>query len=484
MRLDDMVRLVDSEDPIKASDEMEQLRQVDKSWMQQESYHCSYDDLTIIEGQNKYTIEHEGVPFECLFIPNKEKKIYVMFSAARAWFRRSYPSFMRWKYQKYFKGNILCVDDPMYHFHPDTYGAAWYYGTKDVSYLELLVDIVKKLCKQLDIEAEQVVFVGSSAGGTSALYCANIFDDSAAIVSNPQFELKDLQPKNTASFLDIGIDLFEKDKLNRNHMMLTNTKSKFVIMMNFKSKEDYEKQYLPFFERQNLTPKYGITQLNNIITWIHGTNYWDPHKLIPGEVEFLLMDFLVNKARQGEDINEINNFSILVNQSFADLWDVKWKNENLIAEKDEIAAERDLLHSFFVKNISEYICDILTRKIPKNMSSGLRKFVEYDYDISHVVRKTGYIDYCIGKQYLYKYNIFHLKGKYYFRLKFLEYANHFSKKDEMDKYLESILGEKIQKFFVDATGALIVAVEINPDEAEKQIADFVDFSLELIGKYL
>ena len=477
MKLDDMVKLIEAENPIEATAEFDNLRQVDKGWTTQEAVRSSLDDFEIIEGQNKYTIEHESVPFEFLFLPSAEKKLYVLLSSARLHFRRTYPAFMRWKYQNFFKGNILCVDDPMYYFHPDTYGAAWFYGTEDVSYVALLVDIIKKFMKQLNIEADQVVFLGSSAGGTAALYCANLLDNSAAIASNPQFELKDLHSQITADFKKIGLDLYEQDKLNRNHMTLTNPKSRYAIAMNARSEEEYETQFVPFFERQKITPKFGITVHDNIITWIHSTKYWDTHKVIPGEVSLALMDFLLEKLRNNEDVNEITNLSILANQTLADIWDLKWQNENL-------TAERDAAYKFFIKNISDYICETLTRKIPKNMSTDLRKFVDYDYDISHIARNTGFSDYCIGAQRIYRYNIFYLKGKFYFRIKFSDYASHFSKKEELDKYLESIMGQKIQKCFVDATGALVVGVELNPENAEKQIADFIDLSLDFLQAYL
>ena len=115
LNITEMIEITSPEETqaaIKAS------RGYNKSWMEQQSCECSLDDFEISDGQNRYTVNHENVPFECLWLPHENKKLYVLFSGGRS-ANRQYPLFLRWKYQNALNGNLLCIDDPMYYFHEE-----------------------------------------------------------------------------------------------------------------------------------------------------------------------------------------------------------------------------------------------------------------------------------------------------------------------------------------------------------------------------
>lgn len=104
-----------------------------------------YDDIDtakIKDGVSIYQIA--GVQFHC-FTKLKEgqsKKIYVLLSGGRTpsknGFSDTLPRFKRWSFYTAFDGNVLVFDDPMYFNHPKL-AVGWFFGTKQCSYIDLLV---------------------------------------------------------------------------------------------------------------------------------------------------------------------------------------------------------------------------------------------------------------------------------------------------------------------------------------------------------
>ena len=75
----------------------------------------------------------------------------------------------------------MFVSDPMLE---RGCGIGWFTGDNDCKFQAKLVAILQKV--QKDLDASNLIFYGSSAGGFAALYYSHQFPNSLAVVSNPQ----------------------------------------------------------------------------------------------------------------------------------------------------------------------------------------------------------------------------------------------------------------------------------------------------------
>lgn len=479
--LEDFPKIINSTESIDTiMQEVEVLRSDDNKWWKQESYVSNFEDLIFYNEHNRYTVVHENVPFECLFIPKKKRKLYVMLSGGGGIGGRRYPRFLRWKYSNYLNGNILCIDDPMYYFHPEISTVMWYYGTKEKSYLKLMIDIVKKVMQQLSISAEEVTFVGSSGGGYAALYCANLLDYSSAIAMNPQIVLKDWHyPYNYNKFKKIGIDLTESDeKHGRNTIRLTNKKSKFMVLTNIFSEKEYLSQFVPFMELHNLSLTYGISQNKNIVTWTHITKYSDPHMAFFLKPGIVLASYFLDIMSEEFDLNNLNHLSMLINEELNEKYELKDKVNKIELEKNSV-------YELWIPTISKQIINIIDDIIIKGGMKKIHKLFDNDFELTYVRVQNYNIGYYIGKQRNYRYNLFYLKGNTYFRMKYGEFSKNFkNNKDQFLNELASIDSFKLTRWHIADEDTLIMTLRLSPINIEFQIEQFVKLTSCLIDKYL
>ena len=477
MNFKDFPKLLISDSPIEASDELINFRKPDTDWISQTPELCDYNDFELKENQNRYTINHSGVPFECLFLPHKNKSLYVLLSGGGTNTRR-YPSFIRWKYSKYLNGNVLCIDDPMYYFHPEYTKVQWYYGTKDQSYLYLLIDIVQRFMQKLSIKAENLVFIGSSGGGYASIYCANLIDNSSAIAINPQSILKDWQyPIIYDNFKKIGIDLVCDDQFNRNVLKITNKTSRFIIAFNANSRKEYSLQFTPFFQNHNLNPKYGITQKDNIVTWFHATDYTQPHSAVLTKPEICFAVYLLEKLKNNEDINELTNISFIANEILYEKYELKTMLE---ASNDE----NKTLYDFLTPYINQIVEETILRSIPMSASTDVRKLLDYQFEPQTHIIKKGNITYFIGNQRIYRYNLFFYKNDFYFRIKFDKFRDYFPNYQDIISYVNSLRKKKFTNCFFEKESTLVISRLLNPQNVKHQIDEFIKETLHILNDNL
>lgn len=295
------------------------LYTVSKEWIKSVPIKVNLNEFELVNSVNRYCIRNNEVDYECLFFPSKKKKLYIsLCGGGRS--GKKYPVFLRWKYLNILDGNYLCIDDPMYNeeknklYSEKTNGVLWYYGTNRMSYLRNMMPIIETFMQKLDVTPENTVFFGSSGGATAAIYLANLLDGSTAYALNPQYDLSAWKPQITKYFNDVlGIDLNKNDDLGRNKIDITNKKSTYFLVENIASKDDYE-QCSKFFKKKNIPLKYGISQYNNIVTWVHCTNGISAHSSSPEKFGFFLLNFLNTEMRKGHNINDIKNLSFVFNE--------------------------------------------------------------------------------------------------------------------------------------------------------------------------
>lgn len=320
--------------------------------------------------------------------------------------------FHRWKYAKFFNANIFCIDDPMYGLSEYTV-VKWYYGDKNVSYLKLMVPIIQKVIKQLNIDIKNVTFIGSSGGGYAAIYLANIVDGTTAIALNPQYNLGNFVPSCNKIFLEEhGIDLCSDDIHCRNILNITSTKSLFVLVTNYLSSKDYDIQFKQFCERHNLSPRYGIEQKDNFITYIHASDGHNPHTCNP-EKEYLTMLLMIARAwHEGKNINWLNPISILIGESLNDKFELQ---KNVHNKNNQLEFIKGILNikftckSFHKKHLSYDIENNLyiqsnINKIVVHINKGQVSFFvnnnKIDQNINYLINNDKSFSFMIDKMYL------------------------------------------------------------------------------------
>ena len=234
-----------------------------------ESY--DFDTLCPLEGTKRFSIDYRNIRFECMFNRNMEsKKLYVFLNSSRL---GGSTIFHRWSWYSFIDGSMLNIDDPMYKEYEGLY-TGFYYGTWDVNYRELVCDIAKKF---VDIHGfEEVIFYGSSSGGSAAIQCACYLDGSKTIVINPQIKIS--IDNYCDEFCQITGMNPSDDHLGRDTILdhVANSNSKFVFVFNAASnRERPQLQYLSDFYGVS-TDGRGIRKVSeNCLLWNYDVDFGD-----------------------------------------------------------------------------------------------------------------------------------------------------------------------------------------------------------------
>lgn len=121
----------------------------------------------------------------------------VVFHAAANLSQTSLPLFTGERLTEGSEANVVFVSDPSLER-----GSSIGWFTGDAA-CPLQTDLVKVLSKiQKDLNAHNLIFYGSSAGGFASLYYSHCFPDSLAIVSNPQTNIAEYLPAAVSQYLD------------------------------------------------------------------------------------------------------------------------------------------------------------------------------------------------------------------------------------------------------------------------------------------
>ena len=206
-------------------------------------------------------IDYGGVEFECirsfssLEDEGKKRGLIVFLSGAAKREDRTVPLFHRWKWQTSLTSyHTAFISDPTLHLD-DNLILGWYTGNEESDYTEILANLVLSWCTSLDLELNQVLFVGSSGGGFAALQLATLLPGAMAFVENPQTV--------TTEYLDIEVEehlricfpngnptkqksnsrLSVTQRINQHQQM-----PRFVYSQNIFDDFHLNRHYQPFFE--------------------------------------------------------------------------------------------------------------------------------------------------------------------------------------------------------------------------------------------
>ncbi|WP_148266086.1 hypothetical protein [Pseudovibrio sp. FO-BEG1] len=201
--------------------------------------------------------------------------------------------FERVSWHPWFNGVCLNIEDPTRKTVSSTITAGWYFGSEEQHALPIVVSLVNKVQNFFGIANEDTYFIGSSSGGFAALWLADAIEGAIGIAGNPQFYVRNWP--DSKRFSKVNIDLnnnsFE-DRLNLDHLKL-NKRSRFVSVVNVKSKRDYEQQLIPLLQRWGLSPvRYGVNNYGNFHIYCRSNNNGgvnSPHHAFDNVHEFQLL---------------------------------------------------------------------------------------------------------------------------------------------------------------------------------------------------
>lgn len=287
------------------------LKPTNKSLVQQTD--VIFDSLVDFCNQEipngRFRVWQSEAKFECLYDRKIDSEyLYVFLNGSRGETPDKFvplPRFGRWSWHGLFNGSTLYIEDPMLYKYDDL-NLGWYYGTEDVSYLDLTLNIVKSIAARTG--NPKVIFYGSSGGGYAALHLASILPNSFAISINPQIELDKWGSAGDFSRIT-EIDLLADDIHHRNSTAkrLKESNSKFLIIQNTLSIDDCKLHLFPLCKAMDFFPDFGLSRKDNLLTWLYSTpaghNSTDNKHIL-----FFILELALNFFNEQEfDLSELDN---------------------------------------------------------------------------------------------------------------------------------------------------------------------------------
>ncbi|MCK7638231.1 hypothetical protein [Corynebacterium pygosceleis] len=130
-----------------------------------------------------------GVPFEFFADLRAQSPFLVVFCQdAINREKLPLPYFFRWKWSHRIPASVMVLNDPTLYVDDELEGG-WWIGTESRDYVQDSVDMVMTTMVRLGLGPDDVVFVGMSAGGFSAMQMAAELPGSRAIVDIPRLTL-------------------------------------------------------------------------------------------------------------------------------------------------------------------------------------------------------------------------------------------------------------------------------------------------------
>ncbi len=243
---------------------------------------CDYKDLQNLKIPMEkigLIVYRDSVKYE--FILNLKKssdKLLVISSGAipkDSNHDRSRPIFHRWSWK--FNESTIFYNDPTLYLSDNILGG-WGLGTMDNWYLKKISNILNVIIEKIGIKNENVIFYGSSLGGTMSIMLATMIKNSIAIAEMPQLDLtnwskhwdklkknlfEDLPDDYIKKRFDYKIDVIEL-------MKIENYIPNAYLILDCSYDYDFERIYLPFFKRLNELPFENSK--NNLKIRIDGKN--------------------------------------------------------------------------------------------------------------------------------------------------------------------------------------------------------------------
>ena len=269
----------------------------------------------------------------------------------------------------------------MYYLN-DEILVGWFFGTKNENYRSYLVDIAKFFIKKLKLQNEDIVFFGSSAGGTAALHAASLLDGSTGVSINGQYNFE-YNRKDVLDFKNkLDIDLHDKDCFNRNDVVkwFENKRSRFLIIGNIRSRWDREDhiKYLSLKLKKKFN--LGLNSLDNLLVWIYEANGYlnNPHSSFEDRNLFKAIEFIVTAQRYNFEISNFENLYLLFNE----FWYEKYESDKRVLIMNELS-KLNLIYNTEKIKIHSKIDKYVNFNIPVELEGNKEYILEIQTDLEH-----------------------------------------------------------------------------------------------------
>lgn len=238
--------------------------------------------------------------------------------------KNCFPRFRRWRWYNYVDAYWICIEDPMY-FDNDEICMGWYWGTDAKNYREYVAEIAHILCARYNIDYNNVVFYGSSGGGTAAIHSAALFGNGVSVAINAQYNFENFSPYDIGYINDLkkylDIDITKPDKFKRNELynvIMQSPDVAFVIIDNVLSDRDISFHLKYSTEKIGFVPRYGLSKIDNIYFWLYDAEGENPHICVDNKNIFYCIDFLSRLALGRQNIDEYQSLYLLFNEFWHD----------------------------------------------------------------------------------------------------------------------------------------------------------------------
>lgn len=230
-----------------------------------------------------------GIELPIFYSPGerKSKVLWVMFSAGgpRRKTKAVYPLFDRISWAtNYFQVPCLIFEDPSYYYNIGIQDG-WYLGDNDKPYYEMIADCLQNILTELSLSNESLRFLGSSTGGTAALWVSERFPGSICIAGNPQIDISIWPTYSSTSQLlqDSPLQLTTNVK-----SVIQDTNSRLFISFNLVDAYDREQAlalcyYLKNKDQYIDINREGLYSIDNKFIWFYKikTKVNNPHNVLP-----------------------------------------------------------------------------------------------------------------------------------------------------------------------------------------------------------
>ena len=243
--------------------------------------------------EDHFHLTKDGWIFDILMTRHQDKRLFVLFGAARNLTRKNPYVFTRWSYFPFMSGNVLSIIDPMFYKYPNLH-LGWYYGTKDYCLLQTIAAIIKRIQRQLQISDADTTFIGSSLGGYTTLEISKYFSGTTHIAINPQIKIS--RHRYSDHFHKVtNVDLNSYDSYGRNttdDFISQNKNCTYIIVQNARDNHQCTEHLFPFLQKKGISSlQLGINRFDNLTVWIY--NGFDKkdvaHNYVGDQFTFSLM---------------------------------------------------------------------------------------------------------------------------------------------------------------------------------------------------
>lgn len=283
-------------------------------------------------------IESGDLVLECFGTPSDTKRLFVFLNGGgRPLGDAGWSNFPRASWHPWLDGIGLNIDDPTYYAFPGELKSGWYLGSERSDGVAAVAATVRKVQERYSIKSENVVFVGSSSGGTAALKIAAATPGALAVAENPPFypHLRD----TATYFARVGLDLNDPRQRRRNDLrhVLDHPHSRFFVLQNA-ADVSVAHQLDSFASDASLRlPRFGLNEYGSLSVYCANIPTVSPHHAFLQVEEFLSVVVALDRTAHEQTRSAVLDavHSSLRARSLAtdQIWNLKaWAN--MFAELD------------------------------------------------------------------------------------------------------------------------------------------------------